>query len=43
MIVCLPLNSLQVTNQCVVVCELQKWNGAENRPHGRLLRGRRTK
>jgi hypothetical protein len=30
MIVCLPLNSLQVTNQCVVVCELQKWNGPES-------------
>jgi hypothetical protein len=26
----LPLNSLEVTNQCVVVCDLGAWNGPES-------------
>ena len=30
MTVCLPLNWLQVSNQCVVVCDLRKWKDSES-------------
>ena len=33
-----PLSSLQITNQCVLVCELDRWS-AEDSPAWRLLSG----
>jgi hypothetical protein len=38
MISYLPLSAVEVTNQCVVVCDLRKWTGPES-PAWQVLRG----